>query len=87
MIDLPAAPDVPAGSVLVLSEDDWRYGEERLTLRVERVRHDLSRYYDNEWVWIEGETLGSDGSSGRRVEALVRVAAIPRALARQFCPK
>lgn len=69
-------PDPPPGTILELRKDDWRYGGRDLVLRVERVRHDLSHYYDNEWVWITGESLGADGRPRGRMEVLVRVSAL-----------
>lgn len=76
MSALPILPDVPPGRVLTLGKEDWRYGCRRLMLRVEQVRHDLSRYYDNEWIWIVGEALGPDGAPQGRMGALVRVTAL-----------
>ena len=72
----PTIPDIPAGRVLTLGKEDWRCGERPLTLRVEQLRPDLSRYYDNEWLWVVGEALGPDGSPHGRMGALVRVAAL-----------
>ena len=44
-----------------------------------RVRWDLSHYYDGEWVWVEGESLGADGMPLGRIQALVRTATIAAA--------
>ena len=74
--ELPALPDVPPGTILKLSEDDWRYGGHTLFLRVEFVRVDLSTYYDNEWVWVSGQQLARDGSPMGRLDALVKVSAL-----------
>ncbi|WP_326549569.1 hypothetical protein [Micromonospora sp. NBC_01813] len=41
------------------------------------MRPDLSAYYDNQWVWIIGRSVGADGSGSGRVVALVRVSALP----------
>lgn len=76
MSTLPTLPDLPRGKVLTLGRGDWRYGGRRLRLRVEQVRHDLSRYYNNEWVWITGQALGPDDAPEGHTQALVRVAAI-----------
>jgi hypothetical protein len=43
------------------------------------MRPDLSTYYDNQWVWIIGRSVGVDGSGSGRVVALVRVSALPAA--------
>ena len=78
----PTIPDIPAGHVLTLDKEDWRCGEQAdLTLRVEQLRPDLSRYYDNEWLWVVGEALGPDGAPRGRMGALVRVAALHAATA------
>jgi len=77
MSDGREVPHLPPGTVLDLGADDWRYGDQRLRLMVEFVRLDLSRYYDNEWVWISGQRLARDGSPLGHLDALVRVAALP----------
>lgn len=77
MNGLPAFPEFPPGTVLELRKDDWRYGGHPLSLRVEQVRHDLSHYYERQWVWIVGESLDPSGLSRGRVEVLVKVAALP----------
>ena len=76
MNTLPAVSDLTVGTVLQLRTEDWRYGGHPLRLRVEQVRHDISHYYQDEWVWIVGEKLDRDGRSQGRIEALVRVAAL-----------
>lgn len=76
MTTLPTVPDLAAGTVLQLDQTDWRYGGYPLRLRVEQVRHDISHYYQDEWVWIVGERLDRAGEAQGRVEALVRVAAL-----------
>ncbi|MDG4788141.1 hypothetical protein O7626_19740 [Micromonospora sp. WMMD1102] len=68
---------MPAGTVLELAKEDWRYGGHPLRLRVEFVRLDLSTYYDNQWVWISGQRLAQDGSPLGHLDALVRVSALP----------
>ncbi|MFY1675001.1 hypothetical protein ACN27G_34535 [Plantactinospora sp. WMMB334] len=79
MTTLPALPHLAAGTVLELRKEDWRYGGQPLRLRVEQVRHDISHYYREEWVWIVGERLDADGAAQGRIEALVRVAALVEA--------
>lgn len=71
--------EVPAGTVVTLRKGDWRCGGRPLSLRVEQLRHDLSRYYDNHWVWVIGQSLDRHGTPLGRVEVLVRVAALARA--------
>ncbi|GAA3739021.1 hypothetical protein GCM10022225_22560 [Plantactinospora mayteni] len=76
MTTLPAVPDLAAGTIVQLHPEDWRYGGYPLRLRVEQVRHDISHYYQDEWVWIVGERLDRDGLPQGRIEALARVAAL-----------
>jgi hypothetical protein len=67
---------VPPGTVVTLRESDWRYGRHPLSLRVEQLRHDLSRYYNNRWVWVIGQSLDRHGAPLGRVKVLVRVEAL-----------
>ncbi|MEV4758963.1 hypothetical protein AB0J86_28245 [Micromonospora sp. NPDC049559] len=73
---LPPLPEVPVGTVLELPKGDWRYGGHHLRLRVEQVRHDLSHYYDNQWIWLVGERLAADGTPMGPMGALVRVSVL-----------
>ena len=72
-------PDV--GQVLTLAPDDWRYhdGTRHLTIRVAGVRDELSHWYGGDWVWIEGHEVERpwEEPPGYRLQALIRVAAIP----------
>jgi hypothetical protein len=70
-------PHVPAGTVLELAKEDWRYGGFTLFLRVESVRDDLSSYYDDEWIWVSGQQLTRDGTPLGQLDALVRISALP----------
>lgn len=72
-------PDVPPGTVLQLAAEQWQYADGPLRLRVLRVRHELSRYYDGRHVWIEGLRLDDAGRPGAFVQALVRIDALPPA--------
>ncbi|MFY1634383.1 hypothetical protein ACN27F_14070 [Solwaraspora sp. WMMB335] len=72
-------PEIAPGTVLRLGKEDWRYGGDSLILQVEQIRPDLSAYYDNQWVWAIGQSLGPRGARLGRVVALVRVAALPGA--------
>jgi len=67
---------IPAGTVLELPPGTWRHGEGVLRIRVERVLHELSRYYHEE-IWIEGTRLHEDGSPDQWIQVLVRVDALP----------
>jgi hypothetical protein len=66
---------VPVGTVLELSASQWMYGDGPLTIRVERERPDLSRYYDHH-VWIEGYRVDDAGIAVQWVQALVLVEVI-----------
>lgn len=72
-----AVPDVPPDTVLELGAGQWRYGDGPLRMRVDRVRHDLSRYYDDQ-VWLEGWRLDEAGVPVEQVQALVPVRVLPR---------
>lgn len=71
----PCAPDLPRGVVVRLPAGSWRYGEGELLICVERVRHDLSRYYDDR-VWLEGIRLADNGTPVDRVQVLVDTATL-----------
>ncbi|MFC7545208.1 hypothetical protein [Plantactinospora sp. GCM10030261] len=68
--------DVPAGTIVTLRKNDWRCGGYPLSLRVEQLRHDLSRYYDNRWIWVIGQSLDPQGAPIGEVKVLVRVDAL-----------
>lgn len=68
--------NVRPGDVVRLGEDDWRYGEGELLMRVERVRHELSRHYGGKWLWLEGHRLLARGQPDIWMQALVRTAAL-----------
>ncbi|MEE6259433.1 hypothetical protein [Plantactinospora sonchi] len=76
MTTLPAVPDLAPGTILELHKEDWRYGGRPLRLRVGEVRHDLSHYYRDEWIWLVGDDLDESGASQGRIEALVKVTAL-----------
>lgn len=75
-IFMPDRPDVAPGTVLRLADGQWAYGRGQLVLRVERVRWELARYYDEEQVWVEGQQLSADGVEQGRIQALVPVVAL-----------
>ena len=68
-------PQLARGVVVRLPPGTWRYGDGELILYVERVRHDLSRYYDDR-VWLEGVRLTRSGTPADRVQVLVDIAAL-----------
>jgi hypothetical protein len=74
---------VQPGDVLTLPEDAYKYGTGVLVLRVSNVRHDLSRYYDGHWIWLEGVQLRRDGTDGQWRQVLVWVSSLAAARTRR----
>ena len=77
---------IPAsGAILSLAPKDWQYhnnDQRALVVRVAGVRLDISNCgYEREWVWIEGHEVewADREPPGHRMQALIRVAAIPDA--------
>ena len=64
------------GDVVHIAAEDRRYADESVTLRITRVREDLSRYYDDEWVWLEGMVLLRGGGEGTPTQVLARTSAL-----------
>lgn len=64
------------GDVLHIAAQDLRYTDQDVVLRITRVRDELSRYYDGEWVWLEGTPLSADGSDGAPLQVLARTSAL-----------
>lgn len=65
------------GCVLHLNSGDIRYRTAGAAIRVDRVRTDISDWYDGDWVWVEGAELDPRGHPTVWIQALVRVDAIP----------
>lgn len=61
----------PDRMTLKLGADQWDHGDGPLTIRVERVRHDLSRYYYGAKVWVEGYRLDDAGVPVEWLQALI----------------
>jgi hypothetical protein len=74
----PVVPRVSArpGQVIRLLERDYKHGQGTLTLRISRVRLDISQWYDGEWVWLEGIPIRWDGGEDPPRSVLARVSAI-----------
>jgi hypothetical protein len=72
---VPAAQLV--GQVLRIPPRLARYLDEPITLRITRVREDISLWYDGDWIWLEGEQLDNHGRPLGPFQALVSVEAIP----------
>jgi hypothetical protein len=73
---LPASVDDLEGRLLHLQPSQWRYGHRPLTLRVTRIRVDISLWYDAQWCWVEGEEIAADGDVVRHIPVLVDVNAL-----------
>jgi hypothetical protein len=71
---LPVPADQLIGRVLEIPAGKCRYRDGVLVLRVQRVRLDISQWYDGLWVWVEGDELVG-GYRLRWTQALVHVAA------------
>jgi len=69
-----AAIMIDAGNVIECPPGSWKFtgSPHTLFLRVEKVRDDLSGFYDGE-VWLEGQQLARDGTPLGRLQALVTV--------------
>jgi hypothetical protein len=74
---------IPArGTTLTLEGDDWWLsGGRSLVIRIAGVRVDISRWYDRQWVWVEGHEVEHPDQEppGHRMQIRLRVAAIPPA--------
>jgi hypothetical protein len=68
---------IQPGAVLELGAGEWAYGDGPLRLQVDRVRDDLSRYYDDK-VWVEGYALDDSGTPVDWTQALVPVDVLTR---------
>ena len=80
-----AIAPIPAGTVLRLTGTDWRYGKDMppgrpATLVVHRLRHELSVYYDGEWIWVDAHTLDCDRKHEPCRQALISTQALARNL-------
>ena len=63
---------IDAGAVIECPPGSWKFAGSPYTLwlKVEKVRDDLSAFYDGE-VWLEGQQLAHDGTPLGRLQALV----------------
>lgn len=73
---LPGPADQIVGRVFAIPAGLSRYQDYPCTLRVTRVRADISRWYGGDWVWIEGIRLDDHQDVIDRVQALVHVDAL-----------
>jgi hypothetical protein len=73
---LPVPADDLVSRIVRLTPADCQFRSEPLTLRITRVRVDISRWYAGDWVWLEGDALDDAGHAIERTQALVAVAAL-----------
>ncbi|GAA2638415.1 hypothetical protein GCM10010399_84670 [Dactylosporangium fulvum] len=67
--------------VVVLAENDYRYGTGPVRLRVERVEHAEEVVLDGEpWLPVHGTRLRGDGTERGAVRLLVRAARLSPAV-------
>jgi hypothetical protein len=86
-VEAPQA-EPPFGPVLSFGAGEVKWREGRLTMRVTRLRSDLSRYYDNKWVWLEGVELDRHtGVPLQCIEVLCRADAVARQWPRPAPPR
>jgi hypothetical protein len=74
----PVARRVPVhpGDLVRLGEADYRYGRGDLTMRITRIRTDISQWPDREWIWLEGIPIRWDGSEDQTRTVLARASAL-----------
>lgn len=77
---------IDPGTVIECPPGSWKFAGSPYTLflKVEKVRDDLSAFYQGE-VWLEGQQLARDGTPMGRLQALVTVARV-RVLRRSSQP-
>lgn len=67
-----------AQPVVVLAENDYRYGAGPLRLRIERIDRAAEFHLDGEaWVTVHGTRLRADGTELGPVRVVVRAARLP----------
>jgi hypothetical protein len=73
----PGGDVIRPGAILECPPGSWKFTTSPATLflLVERVREDLSHYYEGQ-VWIEGEQLARDGTPLGHMEALITLARV-----------
>jgi hypothetical protein len=79
LINTPPSVVPRIGDLLHLAPGDIRWRErDAMTVRVVRVRSDISRCYDGTAVWLDVHELGRDGTPVACHQLLVQTAAIAR---------
>lgn len=70
-------PTLRPGDIVHVAPQDRGYRQEPITVRLTRVRDELTRYYNDAWVWLEGYAISPDGGEGPWTQVLARVASLP----------
>lgn len=70
-------PSLRPGDIVHVAQQDRGYRAESITVRLTRIRDELARYYNDNWVWLEGYIVGPDGRDGPWTQVLARVATLP----------
>src|SRR5438874_8841337 len=78
LINTPPAAVPQPGDVLQLAPGDIRWRADGMTVRVERVRTEISGCYDGAAVWLDVDELDAHGVPVARHQLLVATAAIAR---------
>jgi len=78
LINTPPAAVPQPGEILDLAPGDIWWRQDGMTVRVERVRTEISGCYDGAAVWLDVDELDRDGAAVARHQLLVSTAAIAR---------
>jgi hypothetical protein len=78
LINTPPAAVPRPGDVLQLAPGDIRWRDGGMTVRVERVRTEISGCYDGAAVWLDVDELDEFGATIASHQLLVATAAIAR---------
>jgi hypothetical protein len=78
LINTPPAAVPRPDDILHLAPGDIRWRDGGMTVRVIRVRTDISRCYDGAAVWLHVDELAQDGTPVAGHQLLVATAAIAR---------
>jgi len=78
LINTPPAVVPRPGDILQLAPGDIRWRDGGMTVRVERVRLEISGCYDGAAVWLDVDELDDGGTSVATHQLLVATEAIAR---------
>ncbi len=78
LINTPPAAVPRPDDILHLAPGDIRWRDTGMTVRVIRVRADISGCYDGAWVWLDVDEVTGTGTPAGCHQLLVATAAIAR---------